>query len=121
MEYAGFVASIEYAADIDSFYGCVVNVSSPITFYGKTIMDNLNVHKSDRIEAIIAARGAKCVFLPEYTRDQNPIEKMWSKVKHILRGIIPRSRQQLDEAIGKALEMVSPADAKGWFESCGYV
>ena len=36
MEYAGFVASIEYAADIDSFYGCVVNVSSPITFYGKT-------------------------------------------------------------------------------------
>ena len=85
------------------------------------VMDNLNVHKSDRIEAIMAARGAKCVFLPEYSPDLNPIEKMWSKVKQILRGIKPRSRQQLDEAIGKALEMVSPADAKGWFESCGYV
>ena len=56
------------------------------------VMDNLNVHKSDRIEAMIAARGAKCVFLPEYSPDLNPIEKMWSKVKQILRGIKPRSR-----------------------------
>ena len=36
MEYNGFVAQIEYDAEIDSFFGNVVNVSSPITFYGKT-------------------------------------------------------------------------------------
>ena len=36
MEYKGFVAQIEYDAEIDSFFGNVVNVSSPITFYGKT-------------------------------------------------------------------------------------
>ena len=36
MEHKGFMAKIDYDADIDSFLGCVVNVSSPITFYGKT-------------------------------------------------------------------------------------
>lgn len=36
MEHKGFMAKIDYNADIDSFFGCVVNVSSPITFYGKT-------------------------------------------------------------------------------------
>lgn len=36
MEHKGFMAKIDYDADIDSFFGCVVNVSSPITFYGKT-------------------------------------------------------------------------------------
>lgn len=36
MEYKGFLARIEYDVDEDSFFGCVVNVSSPITFYGKS-------------------------------------------------------------------------------------
>lgn len=85
------------------------------------VMDNLNVHKSERAQAIIASRGAQCMFLPEYSPDLNPIEKMWSKVKQILRGIKARSRQELDAAIGQALDMVTAADAKGWFKSCGYV
>ncbi len=36
MEHNGFRAVIDYDAEIDSFFGNVVNVSSPITFYGKT-------------------------------------------------------------------------------------
>lgn len=36
MEYKGYTAVIEYDADCDSFFGNVVNLSSPITFYGKT-------------------------------------------------------------------------------------
>ena len=36
MEYKGFVAQIDYDAAVDSLCGCVVNMSSPVTFYGKT-------------------------------------------------------------------------------------
>ena len=36
------------------------------------VMDNLNVHKSDRIAAMIAALGAKMCILPEYSPDLNP-------------------------------------------------
>ena len=85
------------------------------------LMVNLNVHKSVRVEEMMASRGAKCMFLQEYIPHLNPREKMWSEVKQILRGIKPRSHQQLDEAIGTALDIVIPADAKGWFESCRYV
>lgn len=32
----GYVAVIEYDPDLDTFSGRVVNLSSPVTFYGKT-------------------------------------------------------------------------------------
>jgi hypothetical protein len=49
------------------------------------------------------------------------VEKMWSKIKQILRGIKARTPEELFEAIAKALDKVSSADAKGGFQSCGYV
>lgn len=35
MEYKGFMAAIEYDEELDGFMGTVLNVSSPITFYGQ--------------------------------------------------------------------------------------
>src|SRR5574344_71223 len=48
------------------------------------------------------------------------IEKMWSKVKQILRGIKARSYPELFDGIKKALSLVSKNDAQGWFTACGY-
>lgn len=36
MRHGDFIASIEYDPDIDLFFGVVINLSSPITFYGKS-------------------------------------------------------------------------------------
>jgi hypothetical protein len=44
----------------------------------------------------------------------------FSKVKRLLRGIGPRTREVLVEAIGKALDAVSAKDAKGFFTHCGH-
>ena len=85
------------------------------------IMDNLNVHKSLIAKKLVEERGCKYVFLPEYSPDVNPIEKMWSKVKQVLKGIKARTREELEKAIGKALACITPDDAKGWFASCGYM
>lgn len=84
------------------------------------IMDNLNVHKSEIVKDLIERRGCFCIFLPEYSPDLNPIEKMWSKIKQLLGGMKPRTRDELEAAIGKALNAVTPEDAEGWFASCGY-
>lgn len=84
------------------------------------IMDNLNVHKSDKAIKLIEKRGAKCLFIPAYSPDLNPIEKMWSKIKQILRGIKARSKKELETAISQALGAVTKADAEGWLTSCGY-
>ncbi|MBU0566874.1 type II toxin-antitoxin system HicB family antitoxin [bacterium] len=36
MKYGDYVAAIEFDPDIDMFFGNVVNLSNPVTFYGKS-------------------------------------------------------------------------------------
>ena len=84
------------------------------------IMDNLSTHKSEVAFDAIKEKYADVLFLPAYSPDLNPIEKMWSKVKQILRGIKARSYPELFDGIKKALSLVSKNDAQGWFTACGY-
>ena len=84
------------------------------------VMDNLSPHKSDQTLALIASAGAQVLFLPAYSPDLNPIEKMWSKIKALLRSAEARTPADLISAIGQALARVTPKDALGWFTSCGY-
>ena len=85
------------------------------------IMDNLAAHKMSAIVAAIEATGAEVRFLPPYSPDLNPIEKMWSKVKAYLRKVKARTQEVLWQAIGAALKTVSASDARNWFRSCGYI
>ena len=85
------------------------------------IMDNLKAHKSELAKQIVETCQASILFLPAYSPDLNPIEKMWSKIKQILRGIKARTDDELLAGVGKALDRVSVADAEGWFTSCGYI
>ena len=84
------------------------------------VLDNLSAHKNQAIRDLIESVGAELWFLPAYSPDLNPIEKMWSKIKSILRTLKARTEETLINAIAKALESVTANDAKGWFESCGY-
>ena len=85
------------------------------------ILDNLSAHKGSEIRELVESVGAELWFLPPYSPDLNPIEKMWSKVKSILRKLKARTEAELITAIAQALEHVTPQDVKGWFKSCGYV
>ena len=58
--------------------------------------------------------------LPPYSPDFNPLEKVWSKVKALLRKAAARTTEALWEAIGRALEEVTAKDCQGCFEFCGY-
>ena len=84
------------------------------------VMDNLNAHKSQQARDVIRMHQAEVLFLPAYSPDFNPIEKMWSKVKQMLRGIKPRTEEELFAATATALDAITAHDAQGWFNSCGY-
>jgi transposase len=84
------------------------------------VMDNLAVHQSPRAEAMIRDVGAELWFLPPYSPDLNPIEKMWSKVKAHLCRAKARTERALHRAIAAALKNVTATDAEGWFKHCGY-
>lgn len=85
------------------------------------IMDNLSAHKRPAVEAAIRAVGAQVVFLPPYSPDLNPIEKMWSKIKAYLRKVKARTEETLWTAVGAGFDLVKATDAAGWFASCGYI
>jgi hypothetical protein len=50
----------------------------------------------------------------------NPIEEAFSKVKAILRKAAARTREALVEAIGRALDAITPEDIRGFYADCGY-
>ena len=84
------------------------------------VLDNLSAHKHAEAIAMIESVGATTWFLPPYSPDLNPIEKMWSKVKQFLRSAKARTIDVLIKAIADELETVSSKDAAAWFMSCGY-
>jgi transposase len=113
--------TIEGATDTEVFRTYVAKVLVPTLRPGDVVvMDNLAPHKSEPTLELITRAGARVLFLPAYSPDLNPIEKMWSKVKALLRTAEARTPEDLNHAIGRALAQVTPADAFGWFTSCGY-
>ncbi len=82
------------------------------------VLDNLSPHKNDHTLALIRAAGASVEFLPAYSPDFNPIERMGSKVKASLRAAAARTAADLFAAIGRALRQVTAA--AHWFAHCGY-
>jgi transposase len=84
------------------------------------VMDNLGTHKGERVQKLIEERGCEVLFLPPYSPDLNPIEEAFSKVKALLRQAGARTREALIEAMGRALDVVTTKDTRGFFEHCGY-
>ena len=113
--------TVEGATDTEVFRVYVRQVLCPTLRPGDVvIMDNLSPHKSTETLSLIQQLGATVLFLPAYSPDLNPIEKMWSKLKEILRSVEARSKPSLIEAIASALEAITVQDAINWFASCGY-
>ncbi len=113
---------IEGATDAAVFRAYVKHVRLPTLRKGDiVIMDNLSSHKGPEIEMMICGVGAELWYLPPYSPDLNPIEKMWSKVKEFPRSSKARCTEELYDAVHLALREVTTQDAQGWFESRGYV
>ena len=49
------------------------------------IMDNASFHKSQRTKELIESKGCILLYLPSYSPDFNPIEKMWGNMKKLYR------------------------------------
>lgn len=85
------------------------------------IWDNLNVHKSPRAAEAIKARGACVLFLPRYSPDLNPIEKVFSKLKALLRKAKARTYDDLWKAVGHICSLFTTRECRNYFKSTGCV
>ena len=84
------------------------------------VMDNLGSHKGKAVRRAIRAAGARLLFLPKYSPDLNPIEQVFSKLKH--------GCEKPQSALGRASTMpspqclptVTPAECPNFFAKAGY-
>lgn len=84
------------------------------------VMDNLGSHKNKAVRRAIRALGATLLFLPKYSPDLNPIEQLFSKVKHCLRNAAERSRETVCCAIAKILDTISATECANYLVNSGY-
>lgn len=108
------------ALDAAAFESYVQDVLAPELRPGDVVVwDRLPSHQGRAAAAAVHRAGAKLMFLPPYSPDYSPIERLWSKLKAYLRGVASRRRDTLYSALGGALETVTRRDIVGWFQHAG--
>jgi transposase len=120
---SGLITAMELDGAIDggSFAAFVEHALVPVLRAGDlVILDNLSAHRPPAVTARIEATGARVLPLPAYSPDFNPIEPCFAKIKEFLRAAGARTRRKLHHALRKAIQAITPADVRGWFEHLGY-
>ena len=85
------------------------------------VMDNVRSHHVKAVKQLLNSSKVTYLYLPPYSPDLNPIEKMRSKLKAFLRKEKIRMASELPSAISKGFLTIRPTDCIGWFHSCNYV
>jgi transposase len=121
---SGAVAPFAFAGatDQDAFRTYVKEVLVPVLQPEDVVVwDNLKPHKDSEVIAAVNAAGARVEPLPPYSPDETPIEEMFSKTKTYLRKVAARTTGTVMQALGDALNLVTPKDSLGWFQDrCAY-
>lgn len=69
------------------------------------IMDNAAFHKTEETKLLIEKAGCNLLFLPAYSPDLNPIEKLWANLKSHIKKIIAKFNT-LAEAVDHAFNAI---------------
>jgi transposase len=84
------------------------------------VMDNLSSHKGTTTRHRIEAAGASLLCLPPYSPDFNPNENAFAKLKALRRKAAERAVDRLWAAIGRLLDLFTPAECRDYFAAAGY-
>ncbi|CEG82150.1 hypothetical protein RMATCC62417_16266 [Rhizopus microsporus] len=77
------------------------------------VMDNTPIHTSENIAKYIEFRGFRCVYLPSYSPEFNPIEQFWSVVKRKMKRNKFLEKETLMARITEASNSLELNDFKG--------
>jgi transposase len=118
--FRGFM-TIDAATSGDVFLAFVEQQLVPNLRRGDiVVMDNLAAHKRPDVICAIHRAGASAMFLPPYSPEFNPIERLWAKLKDFVRRCDTRSRRAFDAAVAEAMAAISTDDIRGWTIHAGY-
>ena len=83
------------------------------------VLDNASVHYSPRVVQLIEEAGGYVLFLPPFSPDFNPIEKMFQVYKARLKRLVNNKLLSTYDKHCEALCAVTAEKAEGEFRSCG--
>jgi transposase len=64
------------------------------------IMDNASFHRKKILKRMAEEAGCRVIFLPAYSPDFNPIEKVWANLKKFLRNFLVKLKfETLSDAV----------------------
>lgn len=84
------------------------------------VMDNLSAHKNSVVVDAIERAGATVLFLPPYSPEFNPIERLWAKLKESIRRLPTTTRAAFDAAVATAMDNISIENIRAWTAHAGY-
>lgn len=123
MQHNGSLQALVYdgGTDISAMLSFIERQLVPILKPGDVVVwDNLRTHQSAAVIQAVEKTGARVMPLPAYSPELNPIESLWSKMKTYLRSAAARTKEDLMDALRKALESITDADVEHWFQHSGY-
>ncbi|EIE90496.1 hypothetical protein RO3G_15207 [Rhizopus delemar RA 99-880] len=78
------------------------------------VMDNVPIHTHENIKKYIEYRGYKCVYLPTYSPEFNPIEQFWAVAKSKVKRHRFLQEDTLSKRIKEACNSVKQSGFKGF-------
>lgn len=84
------------------------------------VMDNLKAHKVEGIEEMLAAVGARVVYLSPYSPEFNPIEHLWWQLKAFIRRFVPKSVEAITKLLQLGVQLCSSRELRNYFAHCCY-
>lgn len=97
----------EGACNKDVFETYVETILIKELKHGQTVvLDNINFHKSSKLEMLIRSVSCHILFLPTYSPDLNLIEHYWFKIKNHIRKIASNFKTFFD-AVYYSLKMIT--------------
>ena len=91
-------------------------------FNGRNSNSNASIHHCQEVATLIASIGALSIYLPPYTPDLNPTEKVF----HLLYAYLKAHKQvvnngsDIETIVQAAFTTIGPQDCNGWFSDYGY-
>lgn len=84
------------------------------------VLDNLGSHKGEEVRKIVRRAGARLFFLPPYSPDLNPIEQLFSKIKHAMRKAMGRTMIAVHDALADLINRIPPDECRNYITAVGY-
>lgn len=113
----GYYIQIDHGSGLETLYA---HCSSICVTTGQQVQAGQVIGYAKAVKNLLDRSGIRYIYLPPYSPDLNPIEKLWSKVKAFLRKFKARTLDALPNAIQNAFHSVTVSDCSGWFRFCGY-